>query len=346
MSNPVEKRGAIIPLGWPEMTARGSERIWDYLRKLGIIKNVNLLVGHAGMIVVQHDQLEYFDFGRYITPKTMGRARSSRTDPKLRLKTIPEWDNDGKLLNLVGILQELENNSEATHGEGPIYATVYYDADIEKVLEYAYSIQDLGFLGYNGLDRKCTNCARFVARGILAGLTRNSMEYLRFRYPLSYAPTPYSNVLTASKGNYCVFHQGQANFQRRPRQHALTHILGNLTHAFRRSKATKLPSDRKAGQLYPPKPRPKSVPKKAIYIGGIGEGAWHDLESVNAEIIKMTRYNASGEFEFSDNYELREPWISKFNSGQCELVHDTHFAWLTLESKSSGERIRCFRKIL
>ena len=149
MSNPIEKRGAIIPLGWPEMTARGSERIWDYLRKLGIIKNVNLLVGHAGMIVVQHDKLEYFDFGRYITPKTMGRARSSRTDPKLRLKTTPEWDSEGKLLNLVGILQELENNSEATHGEGPIYATVYYDADIEKVLEYAYSIQDLGFVDLN-----------------------------------------------------------------------------------------------------------------------------------------------------------------------------------------------------
>ena len=105
MSNPIEKAGAIIPIGWPEMTARGSEKIWDHLRKLGIIKNINLLVGHAGMIIVEHDNLEYFDFGRYITPKTMGRARSSRTDPKLKLSTLPKWGDNGELINFVEILK-------------------------------------------------------------------------------------------------------------------------------------------------------------------------------------------------------------------------------------------------
>ncbi len=345
MSNPLEKAGAIIPVGWPEMTARGSEKIWDHLRRLGIVKNVNLLVGHAAMIVVQHDNIEYFDFGRYITPKTKGRARSSRTDPKLKLGTLPNWNSKGELINFIEILKELEDNAEATHGEGSIYASVYYEADIDKVLDYAYSIQNIGFLGYNGIDRKCTNCARFVSRAMMAGLPSNSKEFMKFRFPATIiAPTPYSNVLTgASGGGYCIFLKGVATFHNRPKLHGLAQILSNLTHAFRKSKATKLPSDKKAGQLYPPKPRPSSVPDSATYIGGIGEGAWHFLEIVDEEIIQMTRYYAAGVLEFTANYKVPKSWVLEFRNKQCELVYDTHFAWFTLELKSSGKQLRCLR---
>ena len=345
MSNPSEKAGAIIPIGWPEMTARGSEKIWDHLRKLGIIKNINLLVGHAGMIIVEHDNLEYFDFGRYITPKTKGRARSSRTDPKLKLSTLPKWDDNGELMNFVEILKELEVNAEATHGEGSIYASVYYEADVNKVLDYAYSIQDLGFTGYNGIDRKCTNCARFVARAMMAGLSSNSKEFMKFRFPATIiAPTPYSNVLTgASGGGYCIFLNGVATFHNHTKLHGLTKILGNLTHAFRKSKATKLPSDKKAGQLYPPKPRPSSVADSAIYLGGIGEGAWHFLEIVDEEIVQMKRYSAAGGLEFTADYKVLKSWVLEFANDQCELVYDTHFAWITLRSKLSGKQLRCLR---
>jgi hypothetical protein len=345
MSNPVEKASAIIPIGWPEMTARGSEKIWEHLRKLGIIKNVNLLVGHAAMIVVQHDNLEYFDFGRYITPKNKGRARSSRTDPKLKLNTLPDWDDKGELVNFTEILKELEDNSEASHGEGSIYASIYYEADIDKVLDYAHSIQNAGLLGYNGIDRKCTNCARFVSRAMMAGLPSNSKEFMKFRFPATIiAPTPYSNVLTGASGEgYCIFFKGVATFHNRRKLHGLAQILSNLTHAFRRSKATRLPPDKKVGQLYPPKPRPSAIPDSSTYIGGIGEGAWHFLEIVDEQTVRMTRYSAAGVKEFTANYQVLKSWLKELTKGQCELVHDTHFAWLTLHSKSSGKHLRCLR---
>ena len=345
MSDPEQEFGAVIPLGWPETTARGSEKIWDHLRTIGIVKNINLLVGHAAMIIVEHDKLRYFDFGRYLTPRTMGRVRSSETDPILELKTVPHWSDSGKLINFIEILNELEKNSFATHGAGSIYASVYYKANTNKVLKYAQSIQNIGFLGYNGIDRKCTNCARFVSRALMAGLPLNSKEFMKFRFPATIiAPTPYSNVLTGASGEgYCIFLDGVATFHNRPKRHGLAQILSNLTHAFRKSKAIKLPSDKKTGHLFEPDIRPFSVPKNAKYIGGIGEGAWHYLEKIDDKNIKMTKYSILGDIEFHGVYDCRSISMAGFTDDEYELVHDTHYAWITLRSKLSGYLFRCLR---
>ena len=82
---------AVLVLAWPEVTARSDEGIMKFFRSIGLVKNLNSMVGHAAMIIAKDDSLNYYDFGRYISPRRMGRIRSGETDPGLLLKTIPLW---------------------------------------------------------------------------------------------------------------------------------------------------------------------------------------------------------------------------------------------------------------
>ena len=87
-------------LAWPEVTARGEEGIIKFLRTIGVVKNVNMMVGHAAMMIAEGSSLRYYDFGRYITPRRMGRIRSAETDPALTFATVPKWDEQGRLTNI------------------------------------------------------------------------------------------------------------------------------------------------------------------------------------------------------------------------------------------------------
>ena len=344
MSTSPQRRSAILPLAWPEMTARGREKIWHYLRKMGIVKNVNMMVGHAGIVIAESNEFHYYDFGRYITPRIMGRPRSAATDPKLKLDTIPMWDDHGRLSNVEALLSELEAKKAATHGEGRLFASVFYGGDVQKALTYAKELQEKGYVGYHGLDKKQSNCARFVANTILASMERNTKEYRRFKYPITFAPSPYFNVLAgASSGQFVIWTDGQGEWLTKPTGHALLDILVKGSYAFRKSKARSLPSDGKVGQLEEPDQRPAGVLASDVYLGGIGEGAYHRLQEVSKTSILMTRIDLAGKVEFMAEYECPADWLLDWKSGHAHLVHDSHYAWLTLKHKKTNDTQRCRR---
>ena len=344
MSTGTQHPSALIPLAWPEMTARGREKIWHYLRQMGIVKNVNMMVGHAGMVIVEADRFHYYDFGRYITPRIMGRPRSAETDPKLRLDTVPTWDEHGRLTNFEALLAELESKKAATHGEGRMFASVFYGGDSVKALTYARALQEKGYVGYHGLDKKQTNCARFVTNTMLASMGRNTKEYRRFKYPVTYAPSPYFNVLAgASSGQFVIYSNGQAEWQSKPMGHALRDILVKGSYAFRKSKALHLPPDTRVGQLEEPDQRPAGVLPTDVYLGGIGEGAYHRVEAKSADVLEMARIDLSGNVEFTATYACPAKWVEDWQAGEALVVHDTHYAWMTLAQKATNERQRCRR---
>jgi len=144
-------RNAVIPIAWAEMTARGQEKMWLHLKRLGILKNVNFMTGHAAMVVVTEEQYLYFDFGRYQTQNGFGRARGANTDPKLELKTKPEWSPENRLRNIHDLCVELEELSDATHGVGPISLSVLYAIDCNKVLNFVYLTQGEGQIVYGAM---------------------------------------------------------------------------------------------------------------------------------------------------------------------------------------------------
>ncbi len=341
------KNAAVIPLAWPEMTARGQEKIWAVLRKLGLVKNMNFKVGHAAMVVALDYQFLYYDFGRYITPMGYGRTRSAETDPKLTLHSKPKWSAEGVLTNLEELCAELESIKQATHGDGPLYASINHETNPLTLFKYIHTIIDQGYLRYNALVRSHSNCARFVAQAILAGWAKNSSYRKRFLLPVTLAPTPYFNVLaTSENGKYIVWQNGKGAYYTNKVSHSLKELLAKGLESFTSKSAKVLPSDVLPGQYFPPKSRPENLVDKALFLGGIGEAAWHHLEITGKEEVKMIRYYNSGEFEFEAHYSVTEEWVEKLSDSTCQLTHDTHHCWITFQCNSSGEKRRFHRKIV
>jgi hypothetical protein len=341
------KNAAVIPLAWPEMTARGQEKIWAVLRKLGLVKNMNFKVGHAAMVVALDSQFLYYDFGRYITPMGYGRTRSAETDPKLTLHSKPKWSTEGVLTNLEELCAELESIKQATHGDGPLYASINHETNPLTLFQYIHSIIDSGYLRYNALVRSHSNCARFVAQAILAGWAKNSSYRKRFLFPVTLAPTPYFNVLaTSENGKYLIWQNGKGAYYTNKISHSLKELLAKGLESFTSKSAKILPSDVLPGQYFPPQSRPENLVDKALFLGGIGEAAWHHLEITGKEEVKMIRYYNSGEFEFEARYSVTEEWVEKLHNSTCQLTHDTHHCWITFQCNSSGEKRRFHRKIV
>jgi hypothetical protein len=339
------KNAAVIPLAWPEMTARGQEKIWVILRKLGLVKNINFKVGHAAMVVALDTQFLYYDFGRYITPMGYGRTRSAETDPKLTLHTKPKWSPQGTLTNLEELCAELESIKQATHGDGPLYASINHETNPLTLFKYIHGIIDSGYIRYNALVRSHSNCARFVAQAILAGWSKNSVFRKRFLLPVTLAPTPYFNVLAASEnGKYIIWQNGKGAYFSNKIGHSLKELLSNSLESFTSKSAKILPSDELPGQYFPPKSRPENLINEALFLGGIGEAAWHHLEITEKEEVKMTRYYNTGEFEFEANYLVSAEWVEKLQNSACQLAHDTHHCWITFQCNSTGEKRRFHRK--
>lgn len=339
------RNAAVIPLAWPEMTARGQEKIWVILRKLGVVKNINFKVGHAAMVVALDSQFLYYDFGRYITPMGFGRTRSAETDPKLTLHTIPIWSDDGKLINLEELCAELESIKNATHGDGPLYASINHETNLINLFQYIHSIINRGYIRYNALVRSHSNCARFVAQAMLAGWSKNTPCRKHFFLPVTIAPTPYFNVLAASEDSkFIIWQNGKGNYFSNKIRHSLKELISNSFESFTSKSSKKLPSDVMPGQYYPPESKPEKVISDAQFLGGIGESAWHQVEITGKESVKMVRYYNTGDFEFEAEYLVDEEWINKLQNSSCQLTHDTHHCWITFECLISGNKKRFLRK--
>ena len=79
----------IIPLAWPEAPVRTAGGPYDkFLEKFSIYRNGYYKAGHAAFLLINHKNgdVDYFDFGRYISPSKYGRARSKETDPEVAFK--------------------------------------------------------------------------------------------------------------------------------------------------------------------------------------------------------------------------------------------------------------------
>ena len=331
-------------MAWPNMTARAPEKFLQFLRKIGIMKNINVLVGHAALLVVNENEFIYADFGRYITPKGYGRTRNAFTDPKLKLSSIPKWSEEGELLNIEEVCLELEQNSKATHGEDALFASIMYNVDISKVLNAIKEIQLKGYIPYSGLKKNESNCARFVTNAILAGLEKNSLIFKRYSKPVTIAPTPFFNVVAGNeKGKYIVFKDGVGTWYTDKPSAARKDVLSKLTYSFRTSKSKLLPTDAKEGQLGTPS-KPENIPNDAHYLGGIGEGAWHILEKYNKDQLLKKRYYLDGKFEYENIYDVDEEWIVDFENNLVEITHDSHFSWITLFHKKSNSKKRFYAR--
>ena len=114
--------------------------------------------------------------------------------------------------------------------------------------------------------------------------------------------------------------------------------------SFTSKSAKILPSDILPGHYFPPKFKPENLSDKVLFLGGIGEAAWHEVEVLDENRVKMTRFFSNGEFEFEAEYDVSKEWIEKIHDLSCKLVHDTHHCWITFQCTITGKTRRFQKK--
>lgn len=328
----------VIIVAWPDATMRGDERWMMFFKKLGIVKNLNFKVGHTAVILVnsQTKDLQYYDFGRYISPRGQGRARSVESDPRLRLDTKAEIDANNNIRNLKEIIMELDSLREVTQGVGRIFFSVASDVSIQLARQYADGLVRAGSTPYGAVARGNNNCSRFITRLLI----KASQKYHIFhsvRYPETIKASPMSNVVNVCADRRIFsYEEGEGmRFLRMNRFGSLWFLMRQLKDNVSSRLSRALPDDEIIGAMKAGL-RPAHLPETAQWLGGVGEGAWYTLEAYdhNGHFL-VSRFTEEGEEEYRHVFYTQEPFDAE---RPFEITYDSHLLFTTVQQE--GNRIR------
>ncbi len=345
-----------IPIAWPDQTARGDEKWMQVLKNMGLVKNLNFRVGHAAIVLAERKtgDLRYFDFGRYITPRGYGRARSSKFDPRLTLHTKGAFDKFGKLTNLEEILNELSQMEHATHGSGRLLCSLTPRISFRKGVQFAEQLVQTGPILYGALAKNNNSCSRYVAQIMVHAMPKRDARIRQIYYPEFIKASPTSNVVNGSPDGH-VFCYSEGKLARWPmsRMRSLQFQVKLLQDNFTHKGAMRLSDDSRVGFVIEPN-RPSSLPNHAQWLGGIGEGRWFALDW-NGIDYQITRYDEHGKQEYSvlsttdPDFNYRAPFT---------FTHDIHFhkhvvqqglkrfAFTTVETEFSSQQVASFQEFI
>lgn len=288
-----------IPLSWPDKTARGDEKWMVMLKKCGLVKNLNFKIGHAAILLIEKasGRVLYFDFGRYITPRGDGRARSANSDPRLRIETRALISEHGVLLNLEEILIELSEMEDATHGGGRLFCSIATRISFKKSYRFSERLVEQGPIKYGALAPNNNNCSRYVAQILVEGMASQDARKNRILYPEFIKASPTSNVVNAhSEGQIYCYQEGSLSLLKMSRSQSAKFHFKQLYTNFSTKGAKSLGDDSQPGHTAEPMRGPQ-IPKHAQWLGGIGEGRWFVLDKIGAG-YQISRLNEKGQVDY------------------------------------------------
>ncbi|MBD1419967.1 DUF6695 family protein [Sphingobacterium chuzhouense] len=306
-----------IPISWPDKTALGDEKWMAFLKQIGIVKNLHFKVGHAAILLIERNsgRVLYFDFGRYLSPRGYGRARSALFDPRLEISTKAQITPQGEIQNVIEILEELCEKEEATHGGGRTFFSICKQVSFSKCVAYAEKLVAEGPILYGALAKGNNSCSRFVAQILAEGMDLDDKRRRKILYPECLKASPTSNVVNAAPNEevFC-YEQGLLKPWKMGRKDSLLFQFGLLKDNFTKKGSQDLACDQTPGMIDAPL-RPSNVPEHAQWIGGIGEGAWLQLKQQQDEnIFVICKYAASGKLEYEiqttciQNFDIKRPY--------------------------------------
>jgi len=290
-----------IPISWPDQTARGDERWMSYLKRIGIVKNLNFKVGHAAILLIdsKSGEILYFDFGRYLVPRGFGRARSARFDPRLRLSTRAHLNGTKEIHNIEEILDELFQKETATHGGGRLLFSVCRGVSFQKGAAYAEKLVSEGPIPYGAFATDNNSCSRFVAQVLAQAMDSTDRRRQRICYPECMKPSPTSNVVNAAESAqvFC-YHEHRLEVWHMRRRDSLRFQFGLLKQNFSKKYAALLGDDVTAGMVACPERKPL-IPATAQWLGGLGEGAWLHIAKKTQSQYLISKYSADGDLQYT-----------------------------------------------
>lgn len=281
----------IIPLAWPESLTKTANGPYDkLLTTFNIHKQGYYKTGHAAFLLIEGitGKIEYFDFGRYISPFKNGRIRSAETDPELIIHQKAIIQNK-QIINLKEILEQISINQE-THGSGNLYASVLSTVNYNLALQYIQKKQNIPFIPYGPFHIGGTNCSRFVAQTINKSIKKGGFKFL---FPIYGTPSPLGNVFNTDSYDYYKIANGKIEQLRKPNRLSQLNLI--------RSKLLFNSQDRipiPAKEII----KLESIPKNAQWLNGTGAGAWYTMESQINNKFKITRFQVNGKKDFELTY--------------------------------------------
>ncbi len=328
-------------LAWPDATIRGDEVWMMFLKKLELVKNLNFKVGHTGIVLIERasGKLRFYDFGRYISPRGQGRARSKDSDPKLAIGIRAQINGDC-ILNLLEIVQYFETMKDAMQGSGELYLAIVAEIDFCMAKAFADSWVRRGSYPYGAVARNNNNCSRFITR-LLMHASKKFHFWHSINFPETIKASPMSNLVNAAPDRTIYRYSDSAGLccLRMNRFSSLAFLLRKLKTNICRSLASTLPEDITIGGMVQ-KDRPAAIPCRSQYLGGVGEGAWFYIEPVDTNQAIVQRYTIHGDLEYTVLARPTQPM--DFNS-PYHVCYDSHFLFTHLEQNSITIRLEHVR---
>jgi len=309
MSRRTRYSGFAIALAWPQTWCRQPGSWYDVPSSwLGISTNKYYRAGHAAVVLIDSatGQCHYFDFGRYHAPFGHGRARGSRTDHELEIKTRAIVSEDRReLLNLEEILKELSGN-KSCHGEGPLYGS-WCRINFINAYSYAVTKQEMGAVRYGPFVRGGSNCSRFVNSTIRAGRPP-LWQRLKLKYFVPLTPTTMNNVRPL-KGILEI----PAAVNLKP------FIPGKIIDNDFLLTTLKAPG------------RHENIPADAQWLSGEGYGSWFHFGKTSNEHT-LVRYSPSGKAECFGSFIAEEIQSIDFNK-EWIITYPSDCSRVTIEQE-------------
>lgn len=314
--------GKIIPIAFPDTFVRYSDEfVLNYIFPyIGLGRNKHIKAGHTLLLLIENKtgNIEYFDFGRYVTPKGMGRVRSGNTDAELQIPIDAKIEAD-KITNLEEILIWLECHPQKTHGTGRMIASVCDTIDYDKALGFLLNLQSQGSVPYMTFGNTGSNCSRLVADTFINSLT-DSSKAKKLKKNSLFTPSPLGNIKITSTIN-TIYHVLDG---------AVSHYKGNilkenLTNYF----DSNVPKVK-------PKPKLQKKPKGAQLLTGVGSSAYFKIQ-VYETAFEIFRYNEHCNLDFKGKFKADN---TKFNIQESyTFIHDSNCEYCHIKQ---GETIYRF----
>ena len=289
--------GIIITMAYPETIVMVADEWYSpFLRYLGIGKKNYVRAGHAALVLINKatGELEYHDFGRYITPEPTGRVRGKDTDNELDYPLKANIENDN-ITNSEEILKFLGTHPKLTHGDGKLIASICKSVNYEKARAHITKMQNKHFIRYAAFIKDACNCARFVTDSLIAGVTDSKIKK-KLQRSNWFTPSTVGNVVIADTENY-IYEVSEAG--------EISEFKGSVSSENRRCFLDRLKnhSPNFIGTL---QPKHNEIAKShANWLTGIAAGAWFELYATkDANIYRFRRISPYGNIDCDAHFKI------------------------------------------
>ncbi len=294
-----EDNATLIVIAYPNDLVRTTPSLYSSLLPfVGMGSGDRIRAGHACMVLAKEgsETLEYYDFGRYVTPHNYSRMRSKATDPEVAIDVKAQWDGK-KLANVKEILQWLYDHPDKTHGYSELYASVSENVNYERVAEYVNIFREEGLMEYGPFEEDGSNCARFVTGAMYHGILDEEIhDEVRDEYLLT--PSGLGNVDAAnSYEEYYVVCEDSIYKS----DDDLAWLQRKIIFDF--------------GEDYPAycpigsveEPITLDAEDNWKWLGGIGSGVWYEIEPTSDKrVFIVSQYDKKGKCNFSTYFRATE----------------------------------------